>query len=86
MYPVDILSRGCKILGTKPFISEHEEPEQQPITPHMALRQAPEWMKRTWGSLPFTERDITNIIKTIERNKLIGGGDGLVKYGIGPHA
>ena len=47
---------------------------------------APEWMKRTWGSIPITEQNLRHVMEVIEKNNLIGGENESVKYGIGSHA
>ena len=48
--------------------------------------QVPEWIKRIWGSTPLTPEAVDKTLKSLERNKLMGGGDGSVKYGIESHA
>ena len=83
---VDILERGCKVLSIKPPTYDSHIQPKIPTTPYQALQLAPDWMKRTWGSIPITEASVTKIIDSLERNKLMGGGDGSVKLGIGSHA
>ena len=86
IYPVDVNDRNGKILGRAPNVYDEDENQSECTSAYKSLMEAPEWMKRTWGSIPVTEQNLQHVLTAIEKNDLTGGGDGSVKYGIGSHA
>ena len=86
IHPVDINDRNRKMLGRAQPVKEKDENQSECTSAYRSLMDAPEWMKRTWGSIPITEQNLRHVMEVIEKNNLIGGEDGSVKYGIGSHA
>ena len=86
VHQVDILARGCKKLSTRPKVDVECKKEQEYKTAYQAILQAPAWIRRVWGSTPPTANEVKEILRVLEKNKLMGGGDGSVKYGVGSHA
>ena len=86
IHAVDVNDRNGKILGRAPPVNDEDENQSECTAAYRSLMDAPGWMKRTWGSIPFTEQNLQHVMEAIEKNGLTGGGDGSVKYGIGSHA
>ena len=84
-FPTDILSKNCKILGTQHIRHSHMT-SILATTVVESIKQSPRWMKRIWGNVNLDEKTLNKIIETINANKLVGGGDGSVKYGKGSYA